>query len=129
MKRHLTEEEQWSKFYDHDLPGGQEWEGFFASVVASGKVENKLDKLARKTGRVFIEYECRGAPSGLATTDADWWAIGIESSNGDVETAILASVPWLKDTCRKYLDTKLDKRGGDNNLSKGICLPIDEFRK
>ena len=125
----LTENEQWSKFYDLDLPEGKEWEGFFKSIVGSGKVENKRDKLAHKTGNVFIEYECRGKPSGLATTEASWWAIGIDNENGDIETAILASVQWLKAKCREHLGTSWrNVSGGDNGLSKGILLKMDDFR-
>jgi len=124
----LTEEEMFSKFYDIDLPGGQEWESFFYNIIASGKIECKRDKLAYKTGNIFVEYECRGSPSGIAITEAEWWAIGIDNEKGDIETAIMASVPWLKQTCRKYLDTPRDVSGGDNGLSRGIILPLKEFR-
>ena len=127
MKRPLSEQEQWSKFYDVDLPGGEEWEGLFKNIVAAGKVENKRDKIAFRTGNVFIEYQCRGRPSGLATTEADWWAIGLEGVDGDVEVAILVSVPWLKDTCRPFLGTSRDVAGGDNGLSRGVLLAVSEI--
>lgn len=127
-KQVLTENEQWSKFYDIDLPGGQEWESFFKNIVTSGEIECKRDKKAHETGNVFIEYQCRGKPSGLSITKANWWAIGIDNKNGNVETAILASVPWLKHICRKYYKTSRDVVGGDNNLSRGILLRFSDFQ-
>jgi hypothetical protein len=33
----------------------------------------------------------------------------------------------LKKKCRKYLGTKRDVLGGDNNTSKGILLPVIEL--
>jgi len=33
----------------------------------------------------------------------------------------------LKDKCRKYLGTRRDVVGGDNNTSKGILLPVYEL--
>lgn len=125
----LTDDEQWSKFYDVDLPGGQEWEGFFKSIVGTGKVENKRDKLTHNTGNVFIEYECRGKKSGLSTTSAEWWAIGIENESGDIESALLLSVPYLRDLCKKLWDERPHVRGGDNGLSRGILLKMDDFRR
>lgn len=114
--------------FDLDLEGGEEWEEHFQCIIASGKVECKRDKLTRKTGNVFIEYRCRGKPGGISVTKAEWWSIGIENENGDIETAILVSVPWLKDKCRKLLGTDKDVRGGDDNASKGILLKLDDFR-
>ena len=116
-----------SKF-DIDLEGGEEWEGFFKNLIGSGKVECKRDKTAHKTGDIFIEYKCRGKPSGLSITEAGWWAIAIDNPKGDFETAILASVPWLKDKCRSLLETGRDVNGGDDNATCGILLRMDDFR-
>ena len=33
----------------------------------------------------------------------------------------------LKNKCRKYINTKRDKKGGDNMASKGIVLPLNEL--
>jgi hypothetical protein len=113
--------------FDLDLKGGEAWEDFFSNIVASGKVECKRDKKAHQTGNVFIEYECRGRCSGLSVTEATWWAIGIEGSNGDIETAILVSVPWLKDKCRTYLGTTRDVVGGDDKATRGVLLCLADF--
>lgn len=115
--------------FDLDLRSGEEWEGFFQGIVESGKIECKRERLAHKTGNIFIEYRCRGKPSGLSVTGAKWWAIGIENMNGDIETAILAGVLWLKAKCRTFIGTNRDVSGGDDNAAQGILLKLDDFRK
>lgn len=117
--------------FDLDLRNGEAWEGFFQGIVKSGKIECKRDRLAHKTGNVFIEYRCRGKDSGLSMTEAEWWAIGIENKHGDIETAILASVPWLKAKCRQVAK-KYPRRninGGDDNAAQGVLLKLDDFRE
>jgi len=114
--------------FDLDLRSGEEWEGFFQGIVESGKIECKRDRKTHETGNVFIEFYCRGKKSGLSVTEAEWWAIGIENKNGDIETAILASVPWLKNKCRSLWKTNR-VRGGDDNAAQGILLKLDDFRK
>ena len=42
-------------------------------------------------------------------------------------TAIDIKTEKLKELCRKYLNTKKDVLGGDENTSKGILLPIKEL--
>lgn len=37
--------------------------------------ECKADEMALQTGRVFLEFEQQGRPSGLAVSTADYWAI------------------------------------------------------
>jgi hypothetical protein len=114
--------------FDVDLSIGREWEETFLSIFA-GKIECKRDGLFCSTGNIFIEYKYRGKPSCLSTTEADWWAIGLESVNGDIEKAVLVSVPWLKEKCRPLLGTKKDVLGGDNKLARGILLSLEEFNR
>lgn len=116
-----------SKFFDVDLPAGENWEQQFL-VLMAGKIECKRDRAAHKTGNIFIEYQFNGKPSGLAITEASWWAIGIDGKTGDVETAILVSVAWLKAKCRSFIGTKRDVRGGDRTKARGILLRMDDFR-
>jgi hypothetical protein len=35
--------------------------------------EVKTDLMCGKTGNFALEYECRGKPSGIVTTEADYW--------------------------------------------------------
>jgi len=110
--------------FSHDLEVGQVFEKQLSYVFENKSIECKKDLLAHKTGNVFIEYfNLRSnKKSGLSTTEADWYAIWINEHN-----IRLVSTNYLKEKCRKYLNTKRDIKGGDNNTSKGILLPIKEI--
>lgn len=117
------------KKFDLDLRAGEDWEHSFLGLLVNSKVECKCDRLTRQTGNLFVEYRCRGERSGLATTEAAWWVIGIEGPTGEVETAVLASVPWLKAVCGVLYRAGRIVRGGDDNASEGVLLPIATVAK
>ena len=108
--------------FKYDLIFGIEGELSFADLV-NKKIEVKRDRVAHKTGNLFIEYESRNKPSGIATSKSDFYAYYIS------DVCILISTEKLKDICRKYLNTTKDIKGGDNNTSKGILLPVIELFK
>jgi len=107
--------------FAYDLEFGQEGESQFAEIVNNKKVEVKRDRVAHKTGNLFIEYESRGKPSGIATSQADTYAYWIG------EACLVISSERLKHICRNYIGTEFDILGGDNNTSKGILLPIESI--
>ena len=78
---------------------------------------------ALTTGNIFVEYESRLKPSGISTTVSDYYCFAFG------KTFILIETKELKNKCRKYLHTERDKKGGDNNSSKGVLLPIEELLK
>jgi hypothetical protein len=68
-----------NKGFEYDLKLGQERENALAQILGNDStIEVKSDRMARKTGNVFIEVESRGKPSGLSTTLADHWAIEVD---------------------------------------------------
>ena len=83
-------------------------------------VEVKSDAQYQKTGNFYVEYECNGKPSGIAATKAKQYYIYLDK-------LYILETEDLKYKCRKYLDTKRDKKGGDNMASKGIIIPIQEL--
>ncbi len=83
-------------------------------------VEVKSDAQYKKTGNFYVEYEFNGKPSGIATTKAKQYYIYLDK-------LYIIETEDLKDKCRKYLNTKKDKKGGDNMASKGIIIPIQEL--
>tara|TARA_R110000850_G_scaffold24854_1_gene72220 strand:- start:520 stop:921 length:402 start_codon:yes stop_codon:yes gene_type:complete len=83
-------------------------------------VEVKSDAQYKKTGNFYVEYECNGKPSGIAATKAKQYYIYLDK-------LYILKTKDLKDKCRKYLNTKRDKKGGDNMASKGIIIPIQEL--
>lgn len=102
---------------------GEDW----VNMLFNGKefIEVKTDRLAYKTGNVFIEYECRGKPSGIATTTATYWIYKIEQT----DTAIIVPIERLKNICRILYKENKTSLGGDNNLSKGLLVPIIQLFK
>lgn len=83
-------------------------------------VEVKSDAQYKKTSNFYVEYECNGKPSGIAATKAKQYYIYLDK-------LYILKTDDLKDKCRKYLNTKRDKKGGDNMASKGIIIPINEL--
>jgi len=107
--------------FRYDLKLGQKGEGYLEKILKlkGDKIEIKTDYQAMKTGNIFIEYSSRGKDSGLIKTQSIWYAFIISNEN-----IILISTKKLKKLCRPYLATTRDVKGGDENTSKGILLPL-----
>lgn len=108
-----------------DLEVGKQGEEQIASILSMKEgdgIEVKRDLMAYKTGNMAIEYESRGKPSGIATTEAEYWAYIVEGS----ETVILVEVERLKSVARKYGRLVV---GGDNNTSKLVLVPLNKVFK
>lgn len=121
--------------FKYDLMIGQEGESIMARLLADTTVEVKTDWIAARTGNVYIEYESRGKPSGLAKTQAKFWAYIILKEDTpresfDVEAIqdiLFFKVEKIKDVCRNWLKTNLPKKGGDSNTSLGCLIPIKDL--
>lgn len=118
---------KYSSSFDYDMKIGQEAEDW-AKRLFNGeyKVEVKSDYIAHRTGNVFIEFSSRGKPSGISTTEADYWLYRIDKIN----CCALWDVNHLKEKLRAYYKSNMYiKRGGDNNTSLGFLIPISELFK
>jgi hypothetical protein len=107
--------------FRYDLEVGQVAEAELADTFENKKIEVKRDLRAKETGNIFIEYASRGKPSGLATTQSDFYCFVIEDLH------IMLPTVQLKKIARSYLGTSRDVRGGDNNTSYGILLPLKDL--
>ena len=107
--------------FKYDLKVGQVKEEELGNILNSSTIEVKYDLKALKTGNVYVEYFSRGKQSGISKSKADYYCFAFG------ETFHLIKTSYLKDRCRKYLNTDRDRVGGDNNTSKGILLPIKEL--
>lgn len=112
-----------SFYYDLDFAeGAEDW----ANDLLKGgkKVEVKSDRLAHETGRIYIEVYSRGKPSGISTTQADYWIYRIE----DKDTAIIVPVNRLRELVRRNFGyTNKFVKGGDNDSSLGVLIPLDKL--
>ena len=107
--------------FKYDLKVGQVKEKELGEIFSSSTVEVKYDLQALNTSNVYVEYYSRGKPSGISISQADYYCFAF----GD--TFHLIKTKSLKDKCRKYLNTSRDKKGGDNDTSRGILLPLNEL--
>lgn len=107
--------------FRYDLAVGQMGEKALAEILSDKLIEVKTDLQTQKTGNVFIEYESRNKPSGIATTQADYWCFKISESQ-----LILIKTIKLKSIARKFYKTH-SIVGGDSDTSKGILLPVGEL--
>ena len=105
--------------FRYDLKVGQVAEESLAKFLNNSKIEVKRDLQATKTGNIFVEYESRGKPSGIATSQAEWYCYFLSDNQ-----FVIISSELLKYKCRALLGTNRDIRGGDSNSSKGILLPV-----
>lgn len=90
----------------------------------TSKYEVKADRLAYKYGcrTMFIEYECSGKPSGISTTEADYWFYFMVLPDGS-SRRFLIPTSMLKKACNGCIT----KVGGDGWRSKGYIVPTDAF--
>ena len=95
------------------------------AALEVGSIEVKRDSKALETGNLYIEYECwknttkRFEPSGLRTTEADWWCFAFN----EWEMVLAVKTPRLKRLAaqaRADGHTVTSDRGA--NPSKGILL-------
>ena len=108
--------------FKYDLQLGQLGEKHLNNILSNKLIEVKTDYKATKTKNIFIEYQSRNKPSGIATSQSNWYAFILSN-----EIIILVEVKKLKELCRKYYKTDRDVLGGDNNTSKGILLPLKDL--
>ena len=112
--------------FKYDLEFGVlEGETWFDEIVSNRKFEVKTDRLSAKTGNIYIEYESRGKPSGIKTTQADYWVYKVTETK-----AIVIKTDELKEIVRQLIIDKKaipNVRGGDNNTSLGVLVKIKDL--
>mgnify|MGYP004399495047 CR=1 FL=1 len=110
--------------FDIDLLRGLNGEVEVLDIL-TGKLEVKTDFKAYKTGNLAIEIECNGKPSGLTTTEANWWIFNIRIPNNEPMLLII-SRHRLNKLAQMHIHRGHVIMGGDKNLSKLVIIPISE---
>jgi hypothetical protein len=114
------------KKFDIDLEYGKVREQLIADMLQNKKIEVKSERdIWQHTGNIAIEYECYGKPSGITSTEADYWFHNLCVGN-NVFCTLVFDVKSLKKILSK-LDYKKTVSGGDNNASKMYLLNIQKL--
>ncbi len=86
--------------------------------------ELKTDRLAYKTGNLYIEYQSRGKDSGITTSKSNLWIFKIV----DKKDKHLFSIEIPLDRLKKLVHNKYSTvLGGDYRTSKGYLVPITDL--
>lgn len=115
---------EYNSDFRYDLKVGQLQEKWLADILESETIEVKRDFMASQTGRVFVEFFCRNKPSGIATTQAKFWAFIL----GD-ETVVLLPVKKLLALALEAEEQGKVVQGGDSNLSVGALIELERLVK
>ena len=105
--------ENTGKGFDVDLAKGQMAEEALAGIL-SDKLEVKCDARVSTTGNLAIEYACSGRPSGISTSESEWWAFVLDGAKYEQEVVILIT----KERLLSKLDGARSVRGGDGNRAQ-----------
>lgn len=109
------------KNFDIDLRYGNNGEELVLSLLNGGqKIEVKTDRMSHKTGNIAVEFRCRGKLSGIATSEADYWAFVLN----DGKLTLFIKTESLRDIARLYYEKGYVKQGGDDYASELIILPL-----
>ena len=114
---------QYKNDFKYDLQIGQAGERQVGELLSNKTIEVKRDFWMSKSGNIAIEYESWGKPSGLATTQAEWWAI-IAAGELQDKIIIFIETEHLKKIARYFYQQGNIKSMGDNNTSKAVLIPI-----
>lgn len=117
---------QYCNDFKYDLKVGQIGEKLLNDILTLKTIEVKRDSWIYKSGNIAIEFESRNKPSGIAKSQAEYWAI-IFSGDYKDEIILIIKANKLKEICREYYKKGNIKAMGDNNTSKAILIPIKEI--
>jgi len=86
--------------------------------------ELKTDRMAHKTGNVYVEFQSRGKDSGIRTSKSDTWIFKIP--NGKDQHLFSIHIPLTR---LKKLVTKNYRvvPGGDSLTSRGYLVPLKDL--
>lgn len=105
-----------------DLLRGEEGEQLLVKAFLTGEV--KRDYGAGKTKNIFVEHESWKKPSGVATTESDYWITVLDGEGFNGEVFIGIKTSRLKSLLEKI---KWVTRGGD--ASKGKLIRLSKLIK
>jgi len=86
--------------------------------------ELKTDRMAYKTGNVYVEFQSRGRDSGILTSKSDTWIFKIVSKGDRHLFSIHIPLSRLKKLVSKNYRVM---PGGDKLTSRGYLVPLTDL--
>ena len=114
--------------FDIDLSKAQIREKELRDILGKAKVEVKTDSIWKGSKNLAVEFRCRGKPSGISVSEAEYYAF-ILDANTYTEGIIIIPIEKLLYLARKFFRLGKVKNGGDDNASEMVLIPIVEFVK
>lgn len=114
--------------FDIDLSKAQIREKELRDILGKSKVEVKTDSIWKGSKNLAVEFRCRGKPSGISVSEAEYYAF-ILDANTYTEGIIIIPIEKLLYLARKFYRMGKVKNGGDDNASEMVLIPITEFVK
>lgn len=114
--------------FDIDLSKAQIREKELRDILGKSKVEVKTDSIWKGSKNLAVEFRCRGKPSGISVSEAEYYAF-ILDANTYTEGIIIIPIEKLLYLARKFYRMGKVKNGGDDNASEMVLIPIVEFVK
>jgi hypothetical protein len=88
-------------------------------------IEVKRDFAASTTGNVAVEFMCGGNPSGISTSQSDWWAFALAGDFFNDEVVVLIKKKRLE---RLLVPARI-VRGGDKGKANMYLVRVEELVK
>lgn len=117
---------EYNNDFKFDLSRGKIGEEHLAKILEGKTLEVKTDSWIARTHNIAVEYQSRGKPSGIATTEADYWAFVFDGGYNK-EVILIMDTERLKKIARDYYTRGSIKEMGDNNTSIAVLIPLCEL--
>ena len=108
--------------FSKDLSYGKKHEKLVMKSMEN--FELKTDRMAYKTGNVYVEFQSRGRNSGILTSKSDTWIFKIVSKGDRHLFSIHIPLSRLKKLVSK--DYRV-MPGGDKLTSRGYLVPLTDL--
>lgn len=112
--------------FNYSLAEGKTGEKLVDSILSDGgKVEVKLDNRVSDTGNVVVEYAHSGKPSGITTTEADYYAFVLGGDKFKNEVIVFVQT----DRLRKIINncSHQNKASGAPGNSDFVLVPVESL--
>ena len=108
--------------FSKDLSYGKKHEKLVMKSMEN--FELKTDRMAHKTGNVYVEFQSRGKDSGIRASKSDTWIFKIVSKGDRHLFSIQIPLTRLRKLVSK--DYRVVP-GGDNLTSRGYLVPLTDL--